>query len=215
MGLDQVRELTKNTQQKIIKNRPFHSLNDFLTRVDPRPVEAENLIRAGGLTGFGTIPDLLSSLKDIHWSSGQLPLFETNQPSQQDWSLQERVQAQKQILGIAIDAHPLELVLTKIKDKDIQTTNEILEKSGQKVRLVGTKLTWPRSFTSERGLMAFLTLEDLEGMVDVIIPPHVLRQIRKSIYESVPLFVEGSVETSSERMDPVIRADKITPIFLE
>ena len=43
MGLDQVKELTRQTIQRIIRFAPFVSLEDFLTRVDPRPQEAENL----------------------------------------------------------------------------------------------------------------------------------------------------------------------------
>ncbi len=37
MGLDQVKELTARTQQRIIQARPFHSLEDFLRRARPRP----------------------------------------------------------------------------------------------------------------------------------------------------------------------------------
>jgi DNA polymerase III alpha subunit len=42
MGLDQVKDLTHQTQQKIMRNQPFQSLQDFLVRVDPRPVEARS-----------------------------------------------------------------------------------------------------------------------------------------------------------------------------
>ena len=177
--------------------------------MDPRPIEAENLIRSGCLKGLGTIPDLLDSMKGMSWSTGQLPLFESVQPSKDDWSLAERVHAQQEILGIAVDAHPLELVLAEIKDTDLDTTIEVVDKVGKKVRLVGTKLTWPRTFAAEKGSMAFLTLEDLEGMVDVIIPPDVFRKYRRSVYASGPLLIEGTVETSSNRVEPAIRAENI------
>src|SRR3990172_8739012 len=75
MGLDQVRDLTRRAQVRILNQRPFHSLADFLARVDPRPAEAENLIQSGALEGFGTIPTLLGQLKR-GWRGGQLPLFE-------------------------------------------------------------------------------------------------------------------------------------------
>jgi len=39
MGLDQVKELTRQTSQRIIRFAPFMSVEDFLTRVDPlRPI---------------------------------------------------------------------------------------------------------------------------------------------------------------------------------
>jgi DNA polymerase III alpha subunit len=62
MGLDQVRELTRRTQKRILKERPFNSLADFLTRVDPRPMEAENLIHVGAFEGLGEIPQLLNAI---------------------------------------------------------------------------------------------------------------------------------------------------------
>jgi DNA polymerase III subunit alpha len=76
MGLDQVRELSRRTQAEILRKRPFHSLLDFLSRVDPRPLEAENLVQVGALEGFGTIPALLSQLKRGGWRPNQLPLFD-------------------------------------------------------------------------------------------------------------------------------------------
>lgn len=55
MGLDQVKELTHQTIQRIIRFAPFLSVGDFLTRVDPRTQEAENLVRVGALEGLGNI----------------------------------------------------------------------------------------------------------------------------------------------------------------
>ncbi len=52
MGLNQVRDLTQRTQGEIMRQRPFHSLFDFLSKVNPRPKEAENLVRCGALGGF-------------------------------------------------------------------------------------------------------------------------------------------------------------------
>jgi DNA-directed DNA polymerase III PolC len=59
MGLDQVKELTDRTIQRIIRFAPFHSVEDFLTRVDPRTQEAESLARVGAMEGLGNIPSVL------------------------------------------------------------------------------------------------------------------------------------------------------------
>src|SRR5690606_30342390 len=45
MGLGQVKELTQRTIGKIIQHAPFYSLDDFLSRVDPRMQEAEHLAK--------------------------------------------------------------------------------------------------------------------------------------------------------------------------
>ena len=60
MGLDQVKDLTQRTQARIIQNQPFPTLDDFLSQVDPREQEVENLVKVGALEGFGRIPELLS-----------------------------------------------------------------------------------------------------------------------------------------------------------
>ncbi len=77
MGLDQVRDLGARTQQRILQERPFHSLADFLVRVDPRVAEVENLIQIGALQGLGGIPYLLEQFRSQSWKSRQFPLFET------------------------------------------------------------------------------------------------------------------------------------------
>ncbi len=114
MGLDQVRELTQRTQKAIIQNRPFSSLADFLGRVDPRPVEAENLVKVGALEDIGTIPELLYQIKHGGRHAGQLSLFSMDDSGHDDWSLAEKVAAQEELLGTGVIAHPLEQVQEKI-----------------------------------------------------------------------------------------------------
>ncbi|HEX9090734.1 MAG TPA: DNA polymerase III subunit alpha, partial [Anaerolineales bacterium] len=95
MGLDQVRELTQRTQTAILRNRPFSSLTDFLGKVDPRPVEAENLVKVGALEDLGTIPVLLKQLERGGWKGGQLSLFSVEERGAEDWSLAQKVAAQE------------------------------------------------------------------------------------------------------------------------
>ena len=75
MGLDQIKELTHQTIQRIIRFAPFETVEDFLTRVDPRPHEAENLARVGALEGLGNIPSILRRLQSGGWQQNQLSLF--------------------------------------------------------------------------------------------------------------------------------------------
>ncbi len=83
MGLGQVRDLTRRTLSRILANRPFHSLEDFLARAAPRPQEAENLARVGALQGFGSIPAILNRLeRGAAWQAGQMNLF--------DWGVESR-----------------------------------------------------------------------------------------------------------------------------
>ena len=113
MGLDQVKHLTRRTIEKIIRLRPYHSLEDFLSRVDPRPQEAEHLARVGALDGMGTIPAILKRLQS-GWQAGQMSLFSLDEMEGEDWSLEQKMAAQQELLGISLEAHPLELLADQI-----------------------------------------------------------------------------------------------------
>src|SRR3989338_2272061 len=114
MGLNQVRDLTRRTMQRVLRERPFHSLQDFLTRVDPRPQEIENLVRVGALADLGSIPAFLRELKAGVWKPGQFTLFETPLSTEDDWPLAQKVAAQEELLGASVTAQPLELVADRI-----------------------------------------------------------------------------------------------------
>ena len=208
MGLDQVRDLTRRTIERIQRLRPFSSLEDFLVRADPRPVEAENLARAGALRGFGIIPVLLHRLKGEKLRGGQLSLFMLEEGGE-DWSLEERVAAQEAILGVGVDAHPLELVANQIAEAGALNTLEAASRVGQSLRVAGMRQTWRRSLTARGDYIYFMSLEDLEGMLDVIIPSNVYRRCRKALSGAGPYVVEGVAEMEAESGEPFIRAGNI------
>jgi DNA polymerase III alpha subunit len=209
MGLDQVRDLTRRSQERILRGRPFGSLADFLARVDPSPKEAENLIRAGALEGLGTIPGLLAQLNRAPWQMGQMALFSWDAEEGEEWPLAQRLAAQEEILGISVDAHPLELYAEKISSARALSTTEALSKPGVRIRVAGMRMAWHRSRAEKGGEMAFLTLEDLEGMLDVVIYPDVYRRLPPRLAADEPLLVTGILETDPSRGEPVLRAERV------
>jgi DNA polymerase III subunit alpha len=214
MGLDQVRDLTRRTQSRILRNRPFQSLPDFLARADPRPVEAENLVRVGALEGLGTIPQLLNQLQRGNWRRNQLPLFnlaewgEGSTAVLEDWSLEEKVSAQEEVLGVGVDAHRLELVSSQIVASGAVTTLEAAAQLGRQVRVAGTQQTWRPSRTSQGERIYFMSLEDLEGMIDVLVPDDVYRRSRGVFSSRHPFVLEGMVNLDNARGEPFIRVEK-------
>jgi DNA polymerase-3 subunit alpha len=219
MGLDQVRELTKRTQGRIVRFRPFKSFSDFLTRVDPRPVEVENLVKVGGLDGMGSIPRLLDQLNTTRWQRGQLPLFEMDSmvlgvPTMdtsldEDWSLADRVAAQVDILGASLDAHPLELASEVIDRVGAMTTVEAIERVGIRVQVAGMRQTWRRGSTSKGERLYVMSLEDLEGMLNVVIFMDVYRRVRRELSGSGPYLVTGEMALDQRTGEPYLRADQI------
>jgi len=219
MGLDQVRELTKRTQLRILRLRPFSSFSDFLTRVDPRRVETENLVKSGALGGLGTIPRMLDQLSTGVWRRGQLPLFEMDSANLSgksdeatdgyDWSLEEKVAAQESILGTGVDAHPLELADEAITRAGAVTTVEVVAMVGKRVRVAGMRQTWRRGSTDTGERLYVMSLEDLEGMLNVVIFGEVYQRIRGEISDSGPYVAEGVVEIDRRVGEPYLRVEKI------
>jgi DNA polymerase III alpha subunit len=209
MGLSQVRELTQRTQKRILNGRPFHSLADFLSRVDPRPVEAENLVKCGACEGFGTIPALLAELR-AGWKPGQLPLFEVVEHGMQDWSSGEKTAAQQEILGVGVEAHPLELVQDQLQGT--VNTLEAASRSGEMVKIGGLRQTIRRHFDADGRAFYRMELEDLEGTIPVILSADLQRRYRGLFSSPNPFIVEGQIETFNDDPEPVLLARRVTPL---
>ncbi len=213
MGLDQVRNLSGRTIGRILRSRPFFTLEDFLARADPRPQEAEDLAHVGAFEGWGTIPAILMRLQSGSWQAGQPSLFEWSnidkETRREDWSLEQKVLAQEELLGISLDAHPLELVADKIDAAGAITTIEAASRVGQHVTLAGVLQSGHRSRTAKGEVMMFMTLEDLAGTLDVVVFPDVYRQTRSFIHSFEPFLVTGEVRNDPGRSEPLLMAEKI------
>ena len=216
MGLDQVRDLTRRTIERIIRFRPFKSLDDFMTRVDPRLQEADNLVRVGALEGFGTIPSLLSHMEIGKWQAGQPSLFDFQDAGREikpeDWAVEKKVAAQQELLGTSLEAHPLELVAGKLRLAGAISTIEAAGRVGQRVTVAGIRQSGHRSRTTKGETMMFMTLEDLSGMLDVVLFPDVYRQARDVILSSGPVLLTGIVEMDSSRSEPLLRVESVVRI---
>lgn len=210
MGFGQVKELTQRTIGRIIQNAPFTSLDDFLSRVDPRMQEAEHLAKIGALDGFGKIPAILKRLQTGGWQRDQMSLFAWSDTSAEDWTLQQKVDAQSELLGVSLEAHPLELVLDKITGAI--STIDAVEKLGRRVTVAGVRQTSRRSRTARGDMMLFLTIEDLQGTLDVILFPEVYRVSKSFLDSNPPLLITGVMEMDKERGEPYLRAEKVASI---
>jgi DNA-directed DNA polymerase III PolC len=209
MGLDQVQDLTRRTQSSILEQRPFHSWQDFLARVDPRPVEAQNLVKAGSLDGFGAAPSLLNQLERGGWRGGQLSLFVPAEGDLEDWSLEQKMAAQEGVLGVGVIAHPLELVAEQIQALEALNTVQAAARLGQRVQVAGMRQIWRRFRTARGDYLYYMSMEDLEGILDVVIYADVYRRYRGELSDPGPYLIEGILELDSNSGEPYIRAEKI------
>lgn len=222
MGLDQVKDLTRGTIERIMRRRPFSTLEDFLARADPRPQEAENLAKVGALEGLGIIPAILSRLQSASsrkktggtWHAGQMSLFGWNENERDDWSTIHKMDAQNELLGVSMEAHPLEMVIDKISAARAISTIDAASRIGQRVTVAGVRQTSHRSRTAKGESMMFLTIEDLSGVLDVIFFPDAYRQAKHVITSASPFLVTGLIEMDVTRGEPTMRAEKVTRLDL-
>jgi len=208
MGLDQVKDLTRRTIERILRLRPYLSLDDFLSRVDPRLQEAESLVRVGALDGFGKIPSLLRHLQAGAWQPGQMSMFPWDDAKGADWTVEQKVTAQQDLLGSSVEAHPLELAAERIASVRAITSLDAAGRIGQHVTVAGVRQVSHRSRTAKGEPILFLTLEDLSGTVDVIFFPEAYRQAKSVVSSSLPILVTGTMEMDFARGEPFLRADK-------
>jgi len=211
MGLDQVRELTQRTMERILQERPFTSLSDFLARVDPRPTEAENLVRVGALEGLGNIPALIRQLHGGRWERGQMALFAELEAAEDDWTIEQKVAAQEELLEASVIAHPLELMAEKIAQTGALNTVTAAGRIGQRVRVAGMRQSW-RRFSTRDDYVYFMALEDLDGMLEVMITGEIYRQHKAAFATAGPYVIEGQVELDAVSGEPSIRAEKIEAV---
>ena len=213
MGLGQVKNLTKRTIERVIRGQPYSSLEDFLSRVDPRPQEADSLARIGALYDWGSGPAILHRLQSAKWQPGQMSLFSTDINNADDWTLVEKMIAQQEILGISMAAHPLDLIADRIKEIGVISLLDVVEHIGQRVTVAGIRQTSRRSRTSRGDPMMFLTMEDQTGVLDVILFPDTYRKAGHMISPTTPFLVTGIVELDASHQDPYIRAEKLEPVL--
>jgi DNA-directed DNA polymerase III PolC len=192
MGLGQIRDLTQKTIRKIIDQRPFYSLDDFLIRVDPHRKEVRNLLLCSAFDGLTTIPAGLDHIQHHH-IPGQFNLF--SEPlTDEDWDLTQKAKAAQEVLGISLEISPLEQFADQIQSVGAVSTLEAENLIGEKILLAGMRQAFRRFRNKSNQMLGLLTLEDLEGSISVFFPPDIFRQSQETLAEQGPFLVEGYVE---------------------
>lgn len=194
----------------------------------------ENLIKAGALDGldgnrqqmitvFSTIMDNLASEKKKSMS-GQMTLFdlvpeeekqdyEIRLPQLEEYSKEIKLGFEKEVLGIYLTGHPLEEYEERWR-KNIsavttdfvldEETNEVKVKDNQKVTVGGMITEKTIKYTKNNKVMAFLTLEDLVGTVEVIVFPNSYEKYSSLLNEDEKVFITGRANVEEDKNGKLI-----------
>jgi DNA polymerase-3 subunit alpha len=208
---------------------PFQDINDFAHRVDLRKVgkrALECLIRVGAMDRFGERPALLGSIdRLISFSSahfravemGQMTLFGPDTGLQEQFALgkttteishREQLNWERELIGLYVSDHPLNPVMDVLSDIVTHFSGQLNEANpNDRVRLAGLITRYRTHQTRKGQTMAFGTLEDLQGEVELVIFPRAWRQISNQIEVDKLIIAEGRVDAESS--EPKLLVDTI------
>ena len=205
------------------EEEPFATATDFLSRMDLRKVNkraVESLVKAGALDSlepdrgglFERLPSLMEEAQEAarRRESGQYALFaapiETpsarepeRTPSPPTWSRRERLAHERDALGFYITGHPLDEYPGEIELFANAVSSRVpLMGSGTEIRIGGIISSLRQKTTKQGKKMAYLQLEDQEGVIEVIVFPEVFQQSQDALSCEGPVFLVGRVEAEDK-----------------
>lgn len=202
------------------KDGPFASLFDFCVRVDLRRVNKkvlEALIKSGAFDSIApNRAQVLATLDQaMDWGThrrkdqrlGQTTMFdlmsaETATPKMaavEEWPELEKLQHEKQALGLYISGHPLTRYQDQIKrlaSHDVQGLQEMADKS--EVGLCGMVATCKEIRTKRGKRMGFIGLEDLTGNVEVVVFNELYERSVDLLQSEAPIYVKGTLDHNDD-----------------
>ncbi len=223
-GLAAIKNVGRHAVESIVALRdsdgPFKSLEDLCERtsaiqdVNRRVLDA--LVQSGACDSLGERARLLAALDHFvsraerarrDRESGQTSLLDmVGSPDMEsdDYGLlidvapmagEEKLRLEKELLGLYLSDHPLRRIATELaKLSDTQAVEVTSALQDTEVRVAGLVREVRRVVTRKGQIMAYATIEDLTGSVDVVLFPRVFEQTRLLFEPDKVLVVLGKVD---------------------
>ncbi len=221
-GLGAIKGIGEQAVQAILEAKgeePFRSIGDFLGRVDSRKVNRralESLVKAGAFDSiepdraglFASLPARVDAAQEAarRRSSGQFSLFgeaaEGTAPPREPsgggatWTRKERLAHEKEALGFYITGHPLDEFAAEMELFANATSSRLGQlRPGAEVKIGGIVSSIRQRTTKTGKRMANLLLEDLEGVVEVVVFPEAYQRGQEALGSPGPIFLVGRLES--------------------
>ncbi|EEG72508.1 DNA polymerase III subunit alpha [[Clostridium] hylemonae] len=208
------KEVNKRTLENFIKSGAFDSLGGTRKQfmiIYVQILDQVNQERKYSMTGQMTLFDMVDE--------DQKAEFDIPLPDVGEYEKENLLSFEKEVLGIYLSGHPMEEYEEKWKKSITRTTLDFQldEETGQtKVHdgaqeVVGGIIADKTiKYTKNNKTMAFLTLEDLAGTVEVVVFPKVYEKHQRYLTEENKVFVKGRVSEEDEAASKLI-CDDIVP----
>lgn len=247
-GLAAIKSIGRPIVKAMLEERkaygPFKNLEDFITRLSEKESfnkrTIENLIKAGALdTLGGTRKQFMSIYIQIvehvnqekkYSMAGQMTLFDMvpeeqkeefqiRMPDVGEYSRENLLAFEKEVLGIYISGHPLEeyedkwrsvISATTLDFQPDEETGRTKVHDGAKEIIGGMITDKTVKYTKTNQAMAFVTVEDLMGTVEVVVFPRDYENSWEYLEVDNKVFIRGRVSEEDEKASKLI-CEKVIP----
>lgn len=202
------REINKRAIENFIKAGAFDCLEGNRHQkmmVYPRIVDSVVQERKNAMAGQMTLFDIVGE--------EDKKAFEISLPDVPEYDKEALLAFEKEVLGVYISGHPLENYTAMMEKNitaitsDFQPDDEIgaaRVRDGQSVVVGGIITEKTVKYTKNNKVMAFLTLEDLVGTVEIIVFPRDYEKNHLLMDEESKVFIRGRVAAEDERASKMI-----------
>ena len=246
-GLNAIKSVGKPVIEELIRERetggPFKDLADFIDRTSGKEVNkrtVENFIKAGAFDSFGAnrrqmmmiygqMMDDVAQKKKKDFA-GQMSLFDfaaeedkasfkVKIPNVAEYSKEDLLAFEKEVLGFYISGHPLEEYEEQWKNGISHVTTDFLPveegelpkvHDGERAIVGGMITAKTMKATKTNKMMAFLNVEDLVGNVEVIVFPRDYEKNAALLNVDSKVFVSGRISAEEDKASKLIM-EKIVP----
>ena len=221
------------------KDEKFSSFMDFLTRVDMRKVNKrviESLIKCGAFDSLGYKRRQLilhyegameeAQCKQKERESSQSSFFDQFDssssstengvkpyeiPDAHEWDQKELLSIEKETLGFYITGHPLLDFADRLKlVTNADSGNLSSKKDKDTVTVAGVVSSLAEKQTRRKDIMCNVTLEDLQGSVNIIFWADTYQKFYSLLHSEEPIVIQGIVDIGDE--SPKIIAQEAMPL---
>ncbi len=241
-GLNAVKNVGTKTCEKIIEARKkdgeFIDVFNVCSRVDLRSVNRkvlESLIKAGAMdTLDGTRAQMFATidnaLKYGHQRqndalSNQVGMFDMSTASNsevvvkppmsevEDWSEQESLDLEKEVLGVYLSGHPLIKHADDLEEfGNFDFSEKISLRSMEKVQIGGIIRDLRHHYDRKNNQMAFFNLDCLGGQAEILAFSDTYERYKNLIEDNKIVFIQGKPTDRSDFADLKLIADQIVPL---
>ena len=206
---------------------PFASLEDFLQRMDEGELNrrmVENLIKCGAMDCFGLhrsqllavyekVMDAVSDTKrrNLEGQMGMFAMLEEEHPGSgiqipdlPEISRAERMNMEKETTGLYLSGHPMDDYRAYLKNTNVLPIGVLLEESctakdGDILSIAGIVQKVKMKTTKSNSMMAYITLEDDTGSMELLAFSNILSQYGGYLKENSPLVVVGRFSVREDK----------------